>query len=377
MKRIAASLALILACWAAASTAAAETIELRLFTDRPVNELTLLAPGWRVTDGQGRSTGAARCAVSLAGSRRGFRCDAGLLEQPPFTLAKSESGAAESVILIVDGERRRYPGRLRFEAAGDRLQPRLTLATEEYVVGVLAAETVESEAEYLKAMAICIRGYLRYRQTDVQAPLPDNTRGQMFRGLPDSPRAELLARLTRETVGLTPRVAGRPAPVFYHACCGGHTRAVGEVWPTLAAWAHLRGVNDTDVESRIWCRDSKWSAWQRNVPAPAWRAFLHGEFGAAHARRVSDEGPVSLTADAGSREIGAWKFRMQLGRVLGWNSAPSDRFVIVERDTETILNGHGFGHRVGLCQAGALAQARAGKTAEEILRFYFPGVEIK
>lgn len=376
MKRIAASLLPILILSALAGVAWAETLDLRLFTDRPVTSLTLLAPGWRLTDGQGQSTDAARCEVVLAGSDQGVRCGKRSLDKPPFSLAKNDPGAAESVVLIAAGERRRYPGRLRFEAGAGRLQPRLTLAAEEYVLGVLAAETTESEPEYLKAMAVCIRGYLHARLTDTKTPLPDNTRGQMFRGLPDSPRADLLARITRETAGRLPRLAGRPAPVFYHACCGGHTRAAGEIWPSLAEWPHLRGAADEQSAGRAWCRTSKWFAWQRKLPVAAWRAFLQGEFTAQHARRADDEAQVVCSAAAGSREIGAWKFRMQLGRVLGWNAAPSDRFVIFESEAETILDGHGFGHRVGLCQAGALAQARAGKKADEIIGFYFPGVEI-
>jgi len=35
--------------------------------------------------------------------------------------------------------------------------------------------------------------------------------------------------------------------------------------------------------------------------------------------------------------------------------------------------GRGFGHGVGLCQYGALAMAREGKTYRQILDFYYPG----
>ncbi len=39
--------------------------------------------------------------------------------------------------------------------------------------------------------------------------------------------------------------------------------------------------------------------------------------------------------------------------------------------------GKGFGHGVGLCQYGAREMARQGKTAEQILSFYYPGSRIK
>jgi stage II sporulation protein D len=42
-----------------------------------------------------------------------------------------------------------------------------------------------------------------------------------------------------------------------------------------------------------------------------------------------------------------------------------------------ILHGAGWGHGVGLCQIGAASMATRGFSAEEILRHYFRGVEIK
>jgi len=44
---------------------------------------------------------------------------------------------------------------------------------------------------------------------------------------------------------------------------------------------------------------------------------------------------------------------------------------------EVVLKGRGFGHGVGLCQEGAMRMAKAGFAAEQILKFYFPGVVIR
>jgi peptidoglycan hydrolase-like amidase len=41
------------------------------------------------------------------------------------------------------------------------------------------------------------------------------------------------------------------------------------------------------------------------------------------------------------------------------------------------FHGRGWGHGVGLCQVGAFGMARAGHSYEEILKTYYPGVEIK
>lgn len=41
-----------------------------------------------------------------------------------------------------------------------------------------------------------------------------------------------------------------------------------------------------------------------------------------------------------------------------------------------VLTGGGYGHGVGMAQYGALGQAQAGRSYEEILAFYYPGTEL-
>jgi stage II sporulation protein D len=44
--------------------------------------------------------------------------------------------------------------------------------------------------------------------------------------------------------------------------------------------------------------------------------------------------------------------------------------------TEVIASGGGNGHGAGMCQVGALAQARAGRPYDEILRSYYTGIDL-
>jgi stage II sporulation protein D len=60
--------------------------------------------------------------------------------------------------------------------------------------------------------------------------------------------------------------------------------------------------------------------------------------------------------DAEGRILGSTDFDVQ--------SSPSGGIVI---------HGRGFGHGAGMCQWGAIARARAGQSAEEILATYYPG----
>ena len=54
--------------------------------------------------------------------------------------------------------------------------------------------------------------------------------------------------------------------------------------------------------------------------------------------------------------------------------------MIDEIDAEgdkVLISGRGYGHGVGMSQWGANAMARRGHTYEEILKFYFTGVEVR
>jgi len=41
-----------------------------------------------------------------------------------------------------------------------------------------------------------------------------------------------------------------------------------------------------------------------------------------------------------------------------------------------VFSGKGFGHGVGLCQAGAAARIRAGASPDRVLEYYFPGTTL-
>jgi stage II sporulation protein D len=54
----------------------------------------------------------------------------------------------------------------------------------------------------------------------------------------------------------------------------------------------------------------------------------------------------------------------------------SPTFTVERRGATIIFRGRGFGSQVGLCLAGAVAQAEAGRGYREILGFYYPQTEV-
>lgn len=374
----------LLALLSAALTASptyAETVTVRLLANRDVAEVRVEAAGWEMVDAAGRAAPAADCLVHLTGPERSAACGSVVLRRPPYRLRHSllnqppmDPPTRNDAVLVYDGQRRRYPGVLEFVPEDDELRPQVTLDLDLYVAVVLAGETAQDHPEYLKAMAVTIRTYATERLAAGAGPLSDTTAEQVFSGLPEGPRAALLEQVARDTAGRILRIDGRPAPVLYHACCGGRTRPAAEIRPILGDPPHLRGVADIRPDGRAWCEKSRWFAWEQTIPWKQWTAFLQDAYQAEHALREDEEGPIRIAGRTGERRLVPWPFRVELCRAFEWSTAPSDRFEIIEETDRVILRGRGLGHRVGLCQAGALAQAEAGRSAEEILRFYFPGL---
>ena len=55
----------------------------------------------------------------------------------------------------------------------------------------------------------------------------------------------------------------------------------------------------------------------------------------------------------------------------------SPHFYMKLEKNRVVFEGRGHGHGVGFCQWGAKGQAEAGRSREEIIRHYFPGVELQ
>jgi SpoIID/LytB domain protein len=68
---------------------------------------------------------------------------------------------------------------------------------------------------------------------------------------------------------------------------------------------------------------------------------------------------------------------LEIRRWLSWNHLYSSAFIVKVEANQFVFHGAGWGHGVGLCQIGAAIMATRGFSAEEILKHYFRGTEIK
>ena len=169
---------------------------------------------------------------------------------------------------------------------------------------------------------------------------------------------------------------GTPASVFHSASCGGRTERPSAVWPGAEDPSYLPSKADRACggEPR-WAAEIPVQDLERALTAAGYRGSrlrdldVDGRSASGRVARVSLEG---MTPDA----ISGQDLRMVVGRTLGWHLLKSADFTVRRTGAGYRFDGKGFGHGVGLCVLGSVRRAEHGDSAHEILRAYFPGLEI-
>ena len=288
------------------------------------------------------------------------------------------------------------PGRLRREVRGalsidagpgGRGPLGIVLVTdrEAAVASIVGAETSRRELEALTALGVIVRTYMLAhpgRHSEEGFDFCDNTHCQLYRGeqdLSDGASSPAVADAVARTVGLVLRFKGRTVEGFYSAACGGYSATPSMVWGGTSEYPYSRIVCR-------WCAFSKFATWKRSASAADVIAALSSIISsnlssATELTTDSDQqsGFVrSVTVRDGSRRVVLTTdaFRRAVGLKLGWNTVLSPTFTVERRGRSFIFRGRGFGNQIGLCEAGASAQAAAGRSYREILKFYYPGADL-
>jgi len=291
--------------------------------------------------------------------------------------------------LILPGRIRRIVrGTLTVEpATEERGRLRIVLATgrEDAVASVVAAETSERSVEALKALAVMVRTFMishEDRHASEGFDLCDTTHCQLYRGeqdLTDARSARTVFDAVAATAGEFLSYEGLPIEGHYSAVCGGISVTPSMVWGGSGRYPYKQ------ITCR-WCRASRFARWERSAAVSNILTAVSQATGtrlseAARFRPEIDRpgGFVrSVTVLDGDRRssLGVDAFRRAIGLRLGWNTVLSPSFTIERSGSKFIFRGRGFGSQVGLCEAGAFAQARAGRGYRQILKYYYPQAEI-
>ncbi len=280
------------------------------------------------------------------------------------------------VTLAAHGETVTLHDPVTITARSGELVIAVTLPVESYVERVVASESGPADsAESLKALAIVVRSFaLHEPHGHADYDLCDSTHCQLLHWGGNAGRAPAAHAAALSTAGETLWFHGQRALAYFGKDCGGRTASPNETWPHAKPVPYLpsqpdrfcAGAGGSEWASEISRSDLSAALAAHGLALPGWRNICVARRG---------ESGRAVTVKIGDVEIGADEFRLAVGESLGWNRIPSTWFEVSQQGDVFAFHGRGWGHGVGLCQKGAAAMARQGRSAWEILAQYFPGTQ--
>ncbi|MEA3328537.1 MAG: SpoIID/LytB domain-containing protein [Candidatus Omnitrophota bacterium] len=272
---------------------------------------------------------------------------------------------------------RRFRGKINLIRAPDQtLLVVNEIDVEEYLYGVLRGEVpYHWPLEVLKAQAVCARTFALYQNSvknHKDFSLTSDVYSQVYGG--KSIERFWTNRAVNRTLGEVLTYQDEIFPAYYHSNCGGHTQDAAYVWGVDLE--PLKGVKDP------FCGRLPFSRWERAVNLSeiqlklAKTGYKIGRIYSLAPGKKDDSGRVrniKVTGRTGTVKIPANEFR----HLIGVNLIKSTNFDVKITGEKAVFSGAGWGHGVGLCQWGAYSMAKKGYGYKEILRYYYPGAEIK
>jgi stage II sporulation protein D len=265
------------------------------------------------------------------------------------------------------------------------------VALEDYVRASIISEYAPPAGDpgvvgrMLEVQAVIARTYAlanRGRHAAQGFDLCSTTHCQLYEPsrLKTSRWAPAAAEAVRRTAGAVLWHDGAPVAALFHADCGGHTSTSVSAWGGTPR-PYLKAVRDDGH------RDTPHAHWTYAIPVDALAAALNADPRTRVGSRVD---AIQVTArDASGRAVTVSirgrverilkgeELRAVLAKRFGPRGVRSTLFEIRRDGHAFVFDGRGFGHGVGLCQAGAVARIQAGATPADVLRRYYPGTTLR
>jgi len=253
---------------------------------------------------------------------------------------------------------------------------------EEYIQGVVAAEMEPDwPINALAAQAILARtftleriattGGVPARGTDASTDVEE------FQAYDPKRINQAVIEAVQKTRGEVVKYEGKYIKAWFFADSGGVTAASAEegLAYTKEPSPYIRSVKDPGAE--ITTAENK-----------AWRAEFSLDKVRAAVQQAAGQDPGAITtAKIVQRGESGRAMKIQIGEVTV--SGPALRLALGSEEMRStlltefalgngklIVAGKGFGHGVGMSQWGARALAEQGRSPEEIIRYFYKGIEI-
>ncbi|NIA16779.1 MAG: SpoIID/LytB domain-containing protein [Planctomycetes bacterium] len=271
-----------------------------------------------------------------------------------------------------------------------------SLPMEAYLNGVVSAEMPYYwEQQALQAQAIAARTYCWFIKNTFGSGRDWDVRktqaSQMYKGIvAETARTREAVAKTAGKILICKQDDGsmKPFPAYYSSTCGGHTEdsknVFGDSYPPLGGvdcpycldsvkvsllfWPMVQFDKKT-VNRRIFKRYPNLKKLKSIEKIIVTGQSDYGKF-----KRIT---MVKLVGSNGKEGfLRGEDLRLSIDPTGARIKSAACRIILIGNEW-TFVAGRGYGHGVGMCQYGALKMARNGKSAKEILRYYYPGSKIK
>lgn len=255
------------------------------------------------------------------------------------------------------------------------------LPLEEYVKGVVASEMPADFAkEALKAQALTARTYIvKQMMSDQKMELPkdahvaDTEFYQVYKsdeelrqiwGPDYSWKIEKIEEAVQETQGKILTYEGNPIDATFFSTSNGFTENSEAIWSN--SLPYLKSVESP------WDKESPKYSGQKVIPIKEFEAKLgvklpNNETIGQVTERTA--GKRVAKVEINGKEVTGQDIREKLGLM-------STDFTWERKGNSIVINTKGYGHGVGMSQYGANGMAEEGKKYQDIVQYYYQGVEI-
>jgi len=294
-------------------------------------------------------------------------------------------GGLNLVSLTEGAESRRYRGSLEFRVENGNLTVVNELNVEDYLRGVVPAEVPATwPAEALKAQAVAARNFALQRVEATRGRtfnVACDQSSQVYKGYDaESPNTDKAVEETRGVVMLN---SGSLITAFFHSSSGGYTENCEDVWNNALPYIKCK-VDPYDKNDRYY-------NWQENYSAEQITDQLKNA--GYNFKRVTELEELARTTSGARVEKIAVKgeglagepLRVEISNAdkvriaLGLKSALFTLNKVYDKDknlTGVNITGSGWGHGLGLSQWGAYGMAKQGYNYQDILKYYYSGINI-
>lgn len=260
------------------------------------------------------------------------------------------------------------------------------LDMNEYLYGVVPSEMPASwSKEALKAQCVAARSYVMTKlNSHKYYDVCDGVHCQMYLGVNNE--SEKVNKLVDETKDICIYYKGKPVNALFFSSSGGVTEDAQNVWSNSVEYLKSR-IDTYEKTPKIWTREFTSEQIKQLLAAnkidigdvlgievvdylPSGRANQICIIGTEGTKMLDKENIRNFFAKSKGGILESRMFTIE-------NKIESGEIDSGNFNCKIIFSGRGYGHGVGMSQYGAKGMAEAGFKFDDILKFYYAGVEVK